>query len=212
MPTCGLLGKYQLGYNIDFYPQGGIIGTARFSPFKRFMLGFSYGGNKIIGTETPDWLPHIGLNGRVRILEESYTFPAFAVGFNSQGIPPYNQQRYHYKSPGIYLVASKNYGLLGGNLSFHGGLNYTLEDSDDEGPDLFGGGIYIFNFARLSAEYRLGLDDNIETRGRGYFNLSVGFLGDRHFQFTLFLLDILENKRDETGLARGLRFGFVKSF
>ena len=136
--------------------------------------------------------------------------PAFAMGFNSQGIVPYNNRRYYCKSPGFYLVASKNYDFLSGDLSFHGGLNYTLEHDDDEGPDLYAGSILLFRFVKVTLDYRAGLDDNIDTQKKGYLNLSVGFVSRENSEVSLLLLDMLENKNK--GWGRALRVGFVTSF
>ena len=212
MPTCGLLNKNELSYTVDFYPGGAVVGFMQLGLIKRLMVGVSYGGSNIVGWKHPDWLTHIGFNGRVRLFEESYSLPAFAIGFEGQGVPPYADGRYYYKSPGLYFVASKNYNFFGGDLSFHGGINYTYENKDDKGPDLFGGSIFLFQFLKVTLDYRLALDDNVNTRERGYLNLSIGFVSQETFGFSLLLLDMLENSRDDLSMGRGLRVGFVKSF
>ena len=84
---------------------------------------------------------------KYRVFEETESRPAFLVGIDTQGFGPYleyakqsvsgdpgensNEEisRYEQKAWGIYIVASKNWDLLG-NLGLHIGLNKNTWESD----------------------------------------------------------------------------------
>jgi len=211
-PTAGILGHRQVLYRVDFSPYGGITGYLNIGLLDKMNLGISYGGDNIISYNEPDFLPHLNFNFRARFLEETVTLPAIAVGFDNQGYLPYYDGRFFYKSPGFYAVASKNYGFLYGDLSFHLGGNYTLETTDKEGPDFFAGFIYIYEFFKLTLDYRAGLDDNLDTEKRGYLNGSVGFLLEDGVEFSLLFVDMMENKGKEISMGRMLRLNILKNF
>src|SRR4030042_5043439 len=114
-----------------------------------------------------------GMHVKIRLLEESFVLPALALGFDSQGKDGYlkDLDRYKIKSPGFYAVASKNYSFLG-FMSFHGGINYSLERSDgDEDINVFAGIEKTLGpVVSLVLEYHLGANESkakAVARGRG---------------------------------------------
>ena len=178
-PTAGLIGKHNLGLDIDFYQSGGILLAVSFGVFNVMDIGLSYGGHNIIGFNDIQWNELPGVKVKVRVLEEKKNAPAIAVGFESQGRETYYSglDRYLVKSPGFYAVASKNFLWLG-FISYHLGVNYSLENKDgDKDPNIFGGiEKTIGDYVSFKAEYDFAINDNLKTifgQGKGYLN--VGF-------------------------------------
>ncbi|MDI6839693.1 MAG: hypothetical protein QMD71_02375 [bacterium] len=87
-----------------------MIGQVGISPFERFTFGISYGGEKVIGTGTPNWHKSPGVQAKVGITAPRVSF---AVGFDSE---PYDDS-----SKGIYGVFG---GDLGGKFIPYFGVNY----------------------------------------------------------------------------------------
>ncbi len=215
MPTAGLLHDKSMALTIEMYQDGGMLLGASFGLFNRIMGGISYGGTGLIGTGNPDWNPAPGVDLRLRFLDESYALPALALGFDSQGKEPYlhNPDRYTIKSPGFYLVASKNYQAYG-SLSIHGGVNYSLERADhDSDPNLFAGlEKSIGGFMSLLAEYSLGANDSnhdARGRGRGYLNTAIAISAGNGLTLEFSIKDIFHNQQDVSLGNRTLAIDFV---
>ncbi len=141
LPTAGIIPHGDVALDMEFYEQDGILSTVSIGAFNRLVLGISFGGSHIIGTEKPVWNGTPGFAARLRVIEETIVLPAIALGFDSQGKGAYIDQlgRYTVKSLGFYAVASKNYKVLG-FLSLHGGINYSLERADgNDSPNFFVG-------------------------------------------------------------------------
>jgi hypothetical protein len=74
----------------------------------------------------------------------------------------------------VYVVASKNYAILG-NLSIHGGLNKSLETGDGDGDlNMFiGVEKSLSSDVSIMMEYDFGVNDNhghAIGKGNGYLN------------------------------------------
>jgi hypothetical protein len=138
IPTAGVLAPASFETRVRAYPGGGVEGPGCRSPW-RINIGASYGGLQIIGDGDPEWNPHIGLSAKIRIAEETYSTPAFALGVDTQGSGFYDKDlsRYQFKSRGVYAIASKNYAWLG-DFTMHGGMSRSFEDQDDGDPTIFG--------------------------------------------------------------------------
>ncbi len=134
-PTAGLLKRGSYSVSSNFFQDGGVLVGISVGVFEPFTFGISYGGTDIIGQNKINMNPMPGINAKLRLVSESSTMPALAIGFDSQGKEPYlnadTLKRYTIKSPGVYLAASKNYEFLG-NLSLHGGLNKSMETNDGD--------------------------------------------------------------------------------
>jgi hypothetical protein len=180
-PTAGLLKRGTYSVTSDFYEQGGVLVNLAVGIFEPFSFGISYGGTDIIGHDKIAMNPMPGVQAKLRVFSESTAMPALAIGFDSQGKEPYlkadSLQRYTIKSPGVYVVASKNYAVLG-NLSIHGGINRSLEDKDgDSDLDMFVG---VEKSAgkdiSLMLEYDFATNDNNnQALGKGYGYMNFGF-------------------------------------
>ncbi|MBA4311850.1 MAG: hypothetical protein C0417_04375 [Chlorobiaceae bacterium] len=216
VPTGGIIPHGMLATDIEFFQQGGVLASISLGLFDIMGLGMSYGGANIIGDNSPVWNELPGINFRFRLINESIIFPAIAFGFDSQGKELYDRanQRYTIKSPGFYIVGSKNYLLLG-NLSFHGGINYSLERTDgDRDPNIFiGTEKSIGPIVSILAEYNLGWNDSNAKafgKGRGYLNGSARVSIGDGFSIGINLKDILKNQKKITIGNRTILLEYVQ--
>jgi hypothetical protein len=212
--TAGILprGSYALEFSV--YPNGNIevpgsgmqVGVVM-GLLNRFNLGISYGGDGIIGRDAPKFNPHVGALVKYRIIEETYFWPAFALGYDHQGFGGIDRSYngYIFKSPGFFLAASKNY-LLMTKVQFgaHGGINYSFEESTRvKWPNAYCGvDLGINEELSLAVEYDLALnarDPGIDPMHydnplRGFFNIGVRWSFSRSLYLEFDINDILNNK------------------
>jgi len=207
-PTAGTMGRGSYAIDMRMQPVGGLLLGLSFGMFDRLNLGVTYGGDNIIGYGSPNWNPQPGVQVKYRFWDESYWFPAVAVGFNNQGYGPWCGSRYLTRSPGFFAVGSKNYRFLG-TLAFHGGANYSIEDrhNPDNSVNFFGGIEKTLNPELwLVAEYDFALNDNLEDRqfgeGYGYLNGGLRWLFSKRLLLEFDLKNILRNGHGESPSAR----------
>ena len=207
-PTAGSLPSKSYFIETHLFERGGVGQRFGFGLTELVDIGISFSGSNIIGSDRVDWQPHVGAQVRIRIVEESMKSPAFSFGFDSQGEGSYISgeyfNRYRTKSKGFYIVMSRNYSMLG-NLGMHGGVNYSLEDDDDDKDPSFWIGVdkNIGDIIELCCEYDFATNDNVNkniTSDRGYLNGAVKLnLGDA-FILEFDLRNILRNtKKDFAG-------------
>lgn len=218
VPTAGMLDKGTFALDVDFYQEGGVLFGLSAGLFERLSFGISYGGMRLIGSQSPVMNDIPGVNLRIRIIEENMVFPAIVLGFDSQGKDGYlkEQDRYRIKSPGFFAVASKNYLLLG-YFSLHGGVNYSLEGADgDRDINLFiGAEKTIGPILSLVAEYNFGLNDNsggARGKGRGYVNAGLKVSLGNGLTLGVNLKDIIKNGRDLSVANRTVRLEYARAF
>lgn len=218
MPSAGTLDRGSYISSLRLYPAGGVLTSLKIGLSNRFYLGVAFGGENIIGEGKVNWNPEPGLQFVYRIIDENYILPAVAIGYNSQGFGPYlkSEKRYTVKSRGFYAVASKNYAFLG-DLSFHGGLNYSLErDDGDEDINIFAGLIKSLNRElSLLAEYDIAVNDNdLGTigKGRGYLNLGIRWLFANRLSIQFQLKNVLENKKNVQSSNREIKIAYIEYF
>lgn len=221
-PTAGMLQKGESEISTKMYNNNGLIVGASVGLFPRFMFGVNYGGEQLVGNQKPIWHDRVEFNAKLRVLDESNSVPALALGYNSQGHGVYHKgyNRYDIKSKGFYAVASKNYFLLG-NLGLHFGANYTLEtDDDDNEVNLFAGlDKSIGNMVTFLLEFDPGWNDNDDWKNHSIKGLGHGYLnGAVNIHFTDFLIakisffDMLENRENTQGSDRTLSLFYKMSF
>lgn len=219
-PTAWTLPRGCFDLSLRVFPNGGINGATNIGLSSRFMLGISYGAEAIIAETQANWNPNIEFNIKLRLIDEAYYLPAIAVGFVSQGYGSYNDEnkRYAYKSKGFYVVATRSLYLYNLALGGHGGINFTMEDDDnDNEPSLFFGIDTQFNNdIAIVTEYDMALNDdkggNGYGRGRGYLNMSVKWLYSENLELEVVLKNLLNNQVGTTSFSRGLRFTYVEYF
>ncbi len=219
MPTAGILEKGFVGVTTDIMPNGVMIEKLEVGVFDNISFGISYGGSNIIGSHKINWYNYPGINFRARIVNESNTFPAISVGFDSQGKGIYSDlnSRYEIKSPGFYAAVSKNFSFIG-YLSLHGTVNYSLETKDGDNFTNISVGFEKTIGAKLSliGEYNFALNDNSITssfgNGNGYLNMGLKFVIGDGLTFEFDLRDLLNNKKVNPSTAdRAIKIEYIKS-
>ncbi len=207
IPTAGLLPRGSFSVDMDFFQYGGVMMRINAGIAHMLSFGISYGANQVVGADKIDPNPYPGINIRVRIVDETTIAPAVLVGFDSQGKEPYIDEldRYTIKSPGFFVVISKNYNMLG-NLSVHGGLNYSLERKDGSNAVNMYTGLEKSLGTNISflLEYNLGLNDaraDAMGRGRGYLNTGMRWSVGKGFTLGFDLKDLVKNQRDRASIG-----------
>lgn len=218
IPTAGILEKGFAGVTLDIMPLGVVISKIEVGVFNNFSFGISYGGSNIIGAGKIDWYKLPAVNVRVRIVNETESYPAITLGFDSQGKGIYdkNLERYQIKSPGFFACISKNFEFLG-YLSLHGVVNYSLERDDNDKDLNLGIGFEktIGNKISLVGEYDFAINDNTGRSlgdGNGYLNMGLRWSIQDGFTLGINLRDLLDNKKFTSSKAdRGIFVEYVKS-
>jgi hypothetical protein len=240
--TAGLLPRGMYALECSIYPSGiyntpgcGTLFGVTIGLLNRLNLGLSYGGDGIIGRASPTFNPHIGALIKYRIFEETYLIPAFAVGYDHQGFSGIDQSYngYVFKSPGFFMAASKNYLILTKvQLGLHGGINYSLEESDKvQWPNLYvGTDMGINEELSVAVEYDFALnarDPGIDTANydnpfRGFFNAGVRWSFSHSLYIEFDIKDMLQNKvtpptydapkGERYGWDRELKIGYLQHF
>jgi hypothetical protein len=214
-PTAGILRSGGLGFDVDLFENGGVLGGVSIGILDRFMIGVSYGGAGLVGGDAPTMNDAPGMQLKVRVLDEVRTVPAIAIGFDSQGRGQYDpsEDRYAFKSPGVYAVLSKNMDFLG-FLTLHAGASYSLETGDDDNdPNAFAGAEKtIGGVVSLTAEYDFALNDNDHDArglGRGYLNAALRWAIGGGLTVAVVLQDLLENGGNNVVALRSFRLEYV---
>lgn len=183
VPTAGLLERDTYDLELHAFHAGGVVARTRFGFTDAVMIGISYGGLGVLGQGSPRWHPRPELHLRLRVLDESFSRPAWTVGFDSQGIGDWNGEieRYEFKARGIFTVLSKSYALVEG-CGVHLGISYNpLEGGEQEHrPDLFAGVDLAINprFTWM-AEYTAAFNEDdgavipLRHSGRGFLNTGI---------------------------------------
>jgi len=223
IPNAATLQQGQFGIGLRVYPNGGVLSDFTIGIFNRFFGRIYYGGEEVIGAGNVNWNPQIGVDFRLRILDETLLIPAIAIGVNSQGFGGYiendneTEGRYQIKSRGIYAVVSRNYSTVFADIGIHGGVNYSFE-RDDEDKDLnffVGANIPIKNVTEILVEYDSAINDN-ETdsfgTGDGYLNLGFRFFISKKFRLSFHFKDFLDNTKNTTGVSREIRLEYRDTF
>jgi hypothetical protein len=217
-PTAGLLEQGAFKVSSDFYQEGGVLVGLSVGIFEPFSFGISYGGTDIIGHDKIKMNPWPGVQAKLRLVSEGTLLPAFAIGFDSQGKEPYidSLQRYTIKSPGAYVVASKNYIILG-YLSIHGGLNKSFEKGDgDRDLDMYlGVEKSLGNDISIMFEYDFAANDNNNRaigKKHGYFNFGFRWTWGKGLVVGFNLKNITRNQDNVYIGNRTLQIDYIGIF
>ena len=208
-PTAGLVEKGRFGVDLRLFPNGGVMGQLNAGVMRRLAIGISYGGAGIIGDDDIDWYPRVEAAVRYRVVEESAGWPAFLLGFETQGYGAYVEagERYQIKSKGLYLALSKNYLSAMGQFGIHGGLNMSREDGDDGGlSGWLGLDKTVNEELSVAAEYDFALNDNDDDAlgsGRGYLNLGAQWSAVPNLSIGFMLKNVFGNGDDDRGTVGG---------
>jgi hypothetical protein len=217
IPTAGILHANDLALDLDFYQQGGVLVAVSIGLLNRLNLGVSYGGSKLLGSEEPEMNQVPGISLKVRAIEENVVLPAIVIGFDSQGKDGYikSLSRYTVKSPGFFIVGSKNYSMLG-FFSIHGGVNYSLERADgDKDFNIFAGvEKTVGSVVSILAEYNLAANDSNGKaigKGHGYLNTGLKWSMGNGLTLGVNLKDLVKNANQVNVGNRTIRIEYVKA-
>jgi hypothetical protein len=219
-PTAGLLKYGSYAVSSNFFQNGGVLIGISVGIFEPFTFGISYGGTEIIGPNKIEMNPMPGVNAKLRLVSEGTILPAFAIGFDSQGKEPYIKtstlKRYTIKSPGAYVVASKNYAFFG-NLSLHGGVNKSMEteDSDKDLNAYLGVEKSIGKDISIMFEYDFATNDNHGNafgKGNGYLNFAFRWSWGKGLVVGFDLKNISKNQDNINVANRTLQIDYIGHF
>ena len=219
-PTAGILGHGAYRFEGSVGPGNDLLFSVAVGFHDRLQLGMSFGLQNFIGRGDIELNDRPGFQVRLRVLEEGFAGPAFAVGVDTQGEGYWieDDERYERKSYGLYGVLSKNYYVLR-NVGVHGGINYSFERRDEESIDFFAGlTIEAFTGMSLLLDYDASLDDDDETvpstrtRGRGYLDTGVRFDFGQTLSIRLLFKDLMGNYTPEKGVARTVEIFYTNWF
>lgn len=227
-PTAGSLPGRTYMLETQIYDRGGMVNFIRVGITNLLDFGVSYGGSNIIGSSKVKWQSHVGMQFRLRIIEESLKNPAVSLGFDSQGDGPYiagkELNRFRNKSHGAYCVVSRNYSLLG-DLGLHGGINYSFEiDDGDKDPSFWVGlNKSIGKNIEVCCEYDFATNDNENhsiASNHGFLNGAVKWSFGGSFTLEVDVKNFLSStQRDLSGHfvekpepSREIRFSYISRF
>jgi hypothetical protein len=217
MPTAGIIPKGTFEVNAFLMQSGGLMAEFAASPFENFIIGVSFGGTNIIGVSTPTFQDFPGVQIKYRIVDETKTFPALALGLNSQGIGLYNDalDRYQTASPGVYLAASKSFRWPVGLVFVHAGVNYSLEPKPDARSVnfYFGAEQTIYTRTSIAGEFNFNLEDNSAfMEHKGLLNFQVKWAASENLTIALTFRDAFANFRASESLVRFLGIEYIGRF
>lgn len=217
-PTAGLLKRGAFSFELNFFQDGGVMFGLYAGALDRLTFGVSYGGVGIIGKGEVNMQKLSGVMVKYRLFDETEAMPAIAFGFDSQGKETYidSLERFTIKSRGIFIAASKNYSFLG-FLSFHGGVNWSMEKKDgDKDMDVFAGvEKSIGQELSLLAEYDFAFNDDHGSaygKGNGYLNAGVRWSLASGLTLGFDLKNIVKNQNNVTFANRTLQVEYVRTF
>lgn len=216
-PTAGLLKRGAFSLESNFFQDGGLMFGLYAGALDRLTFGISYGGTGVIGKSTVTMQKLPGVMVKYRLFDETQSMPAIAFGFDSQGKETYldSLERFTIKSRGIFIAASKNYSMLG-YLSFHGGVNWSMEKKDgDKDMDVFMGvEKSVGQELSLLAEYDLGFNDSHARaigKGKGYLNTGLRWSLANGLTLGFDLKNIVKNQQNVTFANRTLKVEYVRT-
>lgn len=215
MPVAGIIPTTAGAIDTYLYPDGGILAGFTYGLMPNLNVGISFGGTRIIGSGGITWNNLPGISARYRIAEETILYPAVVLGFDSQGHDGWTPslRQYVIKSPGFFAALSKNYQFLG-TVSFHGGMNYTLERNDDDfDPNLYlGAEKSIGPIVSWLFEYNFAFDNDRNQRGFWNGSLGTGFRVSTNIGFNADILfkNLLTSDFVHDKIIRSVRIQYVR--
>lgn len=218
-PTAGLLthGEYHIQGRIG--PESSILLGFRVGLKNVLHLGVSYGMQRVFERANISVNDRPGLQLRVRLVPEGRG-PAFAIGFNSQGRGIFDEdlERYERKSLGLYAVLSRNWALVLGQLSLHGGANYSLErDDGDTDLDAFAAAEWeiVSGFSLLvdlDGAFNDNTDDGRFGSGGVYLDAGVRIGYGENLSMMLLFTDLTTNYAPVQHIGREFEIAFYDHF
>ena len=222
-PTSGTLPKGSFTLEALLMKDGGILPKLSVGISDNFYIGLSYGFQDFISEKEPAVnkpMPEVQI--KYREYSETTSIPAIVIGLDTQGKGRYMKrenisgfsdfQRYEQKAWGIYIVASKNWDLLG-NLGLHVGLNKNTWESDpyktndnenifkDKDLNLFLGidkeinrsFSFLLEYDAAINDYNPNIGYNLFGKGKGYLNAGIRWSIAKNMMIEIDFNDISKN-------------------
>jgi len=217
-PTSGLLahGEYHVQGRVG--PQSSIAMALRVGLRDIMHIGVSFGAQKMFERAPVNVNDRIGVMLRIRLIPEG-AGPAVAIGFDNQGVGAWNRAaaRYERKSKGFYAVVSRNWRVAVGQLSLHGGMNISTENSDQNGTDLFAAADWeMVPGLSLLADWSAGLNDNRDNgqygQGRSYLDAALRVSYGGNLTLMLIFRDLTGNYAPDPTVWREFEVSYVDFF
>ena len=220
-PTAATLPRASFDFQVRSSSNGSLVAQTTVGLHRRFMVGMSYGGEKVLGDEKADWYNEMQFLVKYQLITETIYMPALALGYEGQGYGRYfnDLERYMFKSKGFYGVVSKGYRTYKWSSGLHAGVYYSLEDDGDGDDDVsvfLGGDMQLQNDLLLVAEYDLAMSDNRDSersgKGWGYLNIGVRWIFSERLEIGFDMENLLGNRNDTKNPTRGLRITYLEFF
>lgn len=126
-PTSGIVAPGTYYFSMNTFPSDGLRFSLMAGIFHRFAAGLGYGGWNVIGLDETTWFDHLYLKARFRFIDETETFPGTVIGFDNEQEAIRSGATYSRSSRDMFLVMSKNFKSIGGDMAFHFGLSADVE-------------------------------------------------------------------------------------
>ncbi|MGB1717905.1 MAG: hypothetical protein ACPHSD_18145 [Candidatus Latescibacterota bacterium] len=210
-PTAGLVGKGYYAVGLRLFAGGGVLGQVQAGALKRLTIGLSFGGREIIGRGAIDWNPRVEVAARYRVIEESATWPALVLGYETQGYGTYARARYENKSKGFFVAMSKNFTSSLGQFGVHAGANKSRETVGGEDVSGWVGVDKSLNEdLSLLGEYELARNDGSESVG--YLNAGARWAVAPQLKVSLLFKNLLQRGLGEPEPSRELTVFYTEEF
>ena len=210
-PTAGLVGKGYYAVGLRLFAGGGVFGQVQAGALKRLTIGLSFGGREVIGQGAIDWNPRVEVAARYRMIEESATWPAVVMGYETQGYGMYEEARYENKSKGFFVATSKNFTSSLGQFGVHAGVNKSRETVDGEDVSgWFGVDKGLNEDLTLLGEYELARND--ESDSVGYLNAGARWAVAPQLKVALLFKNLLQRGLGEPEPSRELTVIYTEEF
>lgn len=122
-PTAGMIAPGTYHFSMNTFPSDGLRFSLTAGLFSRFSAGLGYGGWNVTGLSSPSWFDHVYLKARFRVIDETEAFPGALLGFDNEPEAVRSGATYSRKARDLYLVLSKNFMTVGGDMAFHLGVS-----------------------------------------------------------------------------------------
>ena len=136
MHTAGVVDKGDYQFEGRVFENDGtvILMSIAAGVTDRFCFGLGYGAEGVVGrSRDVHYNPYPGCLIKFRLVEESYTLPGIAIGFDNQGFGGiadqgrFGYRGYIYKSQGFFAAFSKSYLFMRFlELGPHGDVSFSL--------------------------------------------------------------------------------------
>jgi hypothetical protein len=219
-PTAGLIGHGAYMFDGRIGPGNDLLFGMGVGFHDRLMVGMSFGLQNFIGRGEIEANNLPGFLLRIRLIEEGMAGPALALGIDTQGEGRFidEDDRYERKSLGAYATVSRNFEARI-NIGLHGGINYSFENRDESGVNLFAGTSFtVVPGLTLLLDYSTSFDDDdpdiptTRTKGRGYLDCGVRVDFGENLRMRLLFKDLMGNYIPESGVARSLEIVYMNWF